>query len=165
MIMFDKKQQQILDSFFKEETTWFPNHVLNNFLACILIGISSIILLAPFDIWNDKDTTIYLGVCVLYLTGVSIYANKFQTYNEREKPESLHKILRWMPVSSLQLKLYMMKKIVKLSAGLTMISVIIKLVIAVIRHKFLLIDLIVTIVVYFIFPVISNGITLLWHEK
>ena len=55
----DRSQQEKIAAFFKEETTYFPDHVLGKAAACILVGISSILLIIPFaEYENDMRMVI-----------------------------------------------------------------------------------------------------------
>lgn len=166
MIMIDKKQQCILDKFFEEETTWFPEHVISKFVAYLLIGISSMTLLMPYDTMEfSKDIKMYIMLCMLYSVGINIYANIFSVYNERGIQKSLYELLRWMPVSLIQLKLYRLRKIIKICTISSIVLVIAKIIIAICRWKFFVFDFIMAVFACFILPVILHACSLLFPVK
>ena len=109
----DKIQQEKIAAFFKEETTYFPNHVLNKAVACILVSISSILLIIPFaEYENDMRMVIVCGFN-LYAMGMFFYGAKYASYTEplTKKVFSIFRLTRYLPVSRTQLIIFRIKKV------------------------------------------------------
>ena len=109
----DRSQQEKIAAFFKEETTYFPDHVLGKAAACILVGISSILLIIPFaEYENDMRMVIVCGF-MLYAMGMFLYGTKYESYTEplTKKVFRISGLTKYLPVSRTQLTIFRIKKI------------------------------------------------------
>ena len=118
----DEKQQKILADFFKEETSYFPNHVLLTYLACLLVGISMILLTPPMAVW-EGEKILSLYSIFLYCFGMSAYSARYASYSEplMKKQVSVTSLLRYVPVEKDQLMIFRIRKILKPCVILTLI--------------------------------------------
>lgn len=156
----DLKQQELLQRFFKEETTWCPEHVGYQAAAVILIGISMILDIMPYQVWDfPEDSLVYSMWIMLYLMGVTFYMQRYSNYTEVGKTKAVYDILRYLPVSHRQFQIYIMKKIIKLCGWLTVIAVCCQTVFAIaFMHNFSAGNVLLPIAVNFILPVLCIGI-------
>ncbi len=110
----DEKQQQILEDFFREETTYFPNHVLLKFMAYFLMSIGSILMLIPYgEIREDKSI---LGItAVLFMMGTYFYATQYATYTEtlQNKVVQVKELVKYLPVERMQITIFRIRKVLK----------------------------------------------------
>ncbi|MCR5252063.1 MAG: hypothetical protein K6E50_15820 [Lachnospiraceae bacterium] len=110
----DEKQQKIIAEFFKEETTYFPNHVLMKFLACFLVSLSMIMLIPPFAVWEGEKMLSVFGFYFFWI-GIACYGTKYASYAEPLTKISVRitSLLRYVPVEKDQLMLFRLCKILK----------------------------------------------------
>lgn len=156
----DQKQQELLQQFFKEETTWCPEHVGYHIAAVIVIGISIIPCIMPYQVWDFPENSPVCFSCImLYLLGVTYYMQKYNNYKEGTKTKAVFDILRYLPVSRRQFQIYTMKKIVKLCGRVTVIVMCCQTVFAIaFMHTFSIGNILFPFAVNFIFPVLYIGI-------
>lgn len=120
----DKRQQELLQKFYQEETTWCPEHVGYQLVAGITIGISMLLGVVPYQAWElARDPMIVLMWNILYLMGVIYYMQKYTNYAEGKKTKSVFDVLRYLPVSHRQLQIFILRKIVRLCGRLTVITI------------------------------------------
>lgn len=156
----DQKQQELLQQFFKEETTWCPEHVGYHLAAVILIGISMILCMMPYQIWDfPEDSQVCFIWIMLYLMGVTYYMQKYNNYKEGTKTKAVYDILRYLPVSRRQFQIYTMNKIVKLCGRVTVAVVCCQTVFALaFMHTFSIGNILLPLAINFILPVLYTGI-------
>lgn len=120
----DQHQQELLRKFYQEETTWCPEHVGYQLGAGILIGVSMLLGVIPYQAWDfPKNASIGIMWNMLYLMGVTYYMQKFTSYTEGKKSKSVYDVLRYLPVSRRQLQLFIMRKIIRLCSRLTVVTI------------------------------------------
>lgn len=155
-----QKQQELLQQFFKEETTWCPEHVGYHIAAVILIGISMILCMMPYQVWDlPGDSQVCFIWIMLYLMGVTFYMQKYNNYKEGTKTKAVYDILRYLPVSRRQFQIYIMNKIVKLCGRVTAVVVCCQTVFAIaFMRTFSIGNILLPLAVNFIFPVLYIGI-------
>jgi predicted membrane channel-forming protein YqfA (hemolysin III family) len=117
MIKYDGRQQAALERFFKEETTWFPEHVAANLVMCILVGVSIILLFFPtFGMDGREDIVpMVLVPVMLYNFGMVTYGSKFTGAGSGRMWE----LLRYLPVTRAQIALFKMRKVWRICLPLT----------------------------------------------
>ncbi|MCM1499893.1 MAG: hypothetical protein NC124_15630 [Clostridium sp.] len=116
----DEKQQEIIGQFFKEWTSWCPWHVIYNLLAAIFIGISVMMWIMPFQVWDrSEDLNVLMIFYGMELAGISFYEQKYLCYMEEQKEQMLYRVLRYLPVSDKQLHIFRIRKVAKLCLWLT----------------------------------------------
>mgnify|MGYP006985979729 FL=1 len=167
MLKYDKSQQAVLDEFFKEETTWYIQQVLNNFLTALFIFISSGIMIIPHQVWNiAEDKAMLFIVYGLYLSAISVYGQTYTVYGESGEVKELYKVIRWLPVSACQFRLYRIRKCAKLCVKCTVAIMAIRAFIAVgFMHNFCIFDLIIPIVFNLVFPVLLSMVAVFLRER
>lgn len=161
----DEKQQKMITRLFKEWTSWCPEHVGNNFIAAILIGISMIFWIMPYQIWEWEDYEVWGIIYMGELIGISFYAQKFIYYKEGTKMKKLYEVFRNLPVSYTQLHIFRIRKIMKLCLWLTGSTVICQIVFAaVFLHTFSMGNICYPFLGHFIIPLLSISGTEFYEE-
>ena len=158
MRKIDYEQQKILDEFFEEENTWFPDNVLYNFIAIMLICISMVIILFPYNSWNgDRDfMTTTIIMYAMYNYGIFFMTAKYSRYRELgNKQKNIVELLKYMPVDKRQLVYYKQSKIIK-PCGLITASVIVVHIIAslAVYGNINVLDVVIPWVLCFLFPIL-----------
>lgn len=124
MIKVDKKQQKLLEDFFQEETTWHAEYVGINVVAYFLMGISMMLWILPYQIWEgDYGVSVLWSMYGLELLGMAYYIQKFNTYKEENRMKMLYDVLKYLPVSYGQLCIFRLKKLKKVCTWLVGITI------------------------------------------
>lgn len=152
----DQRQQELLRKFYREETTWCPEHVGYQLAAGIMIGISMIVGVWPYQVWElPQNPSIGFMWNMLYLMGVIFYMQKYTNYTEGKKTKSVYDVLRYLPVSHRQLQIFIMKKIIRLCGRLTAVTICCQTVFAVaFMHTFSIMNIILPVGVDLLLPVL-----------
>lgn len=159
----DKRQQELLQKFYQEETTWCPEHVGYQLVAAIMIGISMLLGVAPYQAW-ELSTRIIWGV--LYLTGVIYYMLKFMQYTEGRKTKAVFDILRYLPVSHRQVQIFIMKKTIRLCGRLTVVTICCQTVFALsFMHTFSVVNIILPVGVNLLLPLLYGWLITLFIRR
>lgn len=110
----DVKQQEMLEEFFREESTYFPNHVMQKFVAYFLMSIGAVLMMIPYgEVREDKAI---LGITVmLYAMGSFFYATQYATYTETllKKVVPVKELVRYLPVERMQITIFRIRKVLK----------------------------------------------------
>ena len=111
----DKKQQERIAAFYKEETTYFPNHVLLNFVAGFMTFVSFFINIIPCLDYGDGFIKVDIYACLLFSIGISTYASKYAAFTEplTKKVRNIVDVTKYLPVNRMQLTIFRIKKILK----------------------------------------------------
>lgn len=151
----DQHQQELLRKFYQEETTWCPEHVMYQLLAGITIGISMLLGVIPYQVWEfPRDTSVGFMWNMLYLMGVLYYMQKYTNYTEGRKTKSVFDVLRYLPVSRRQIQIFIIKKIFRMCGCLTVVTICCQTVFAVIfMHTFSIVNIILPVGVNLLLPV------------
>lgn len=169
MINVDKKQQKKLDEFYKEETTWYPEHIGNNFLMCIFIGISISILVIPTVALDGKyDIKAFVVTpWLLYNAGILTYLSKFTTYRDKiNQSKSIYELIKYLPISYEQIVLYKLKKLLSRFLLINVIIIVIKNVISIAAYrKISIFDIIIPIALGLVFPMSVISLELLIQKN
>ena len=116
-------QQQRIEAFFKEETTWCPEHVLSNFLAGFFLILCIIFQMIPYQSWDmSEDKSTFFVMSFLGILGAYFYIQKYSIFNENGKQRNIGELLRYLPVSYKQLYYFRLKKIIRLCIKLTVVG-------------------------------------------
>ena len=128
----DKKQQEKLEAFFREETTYFPDHVLLNFVAGFLTFVSFLLTVIPCLEYDDGYLKIAIYGCVLFAIGMFTYASKYASFTEplTKKVMNIAELTKYLPVSRWQLTIFRIKKILKPCIITTVVVITIRLLIS-----------------------------------
>lgn len=151
----DRKQQEQLRRFFKEETTWFPEHVGNYLLAAIFLFISVVMMAIPIQAWERDDFFTVIWVYGMEWIGVAFYVQNFTNYAEKRQIKSMYELLRYLPVSRRQLHIFIMRKAVKLCLCMTGMAVFFQGLFTVVDEEYTLttMNILVPVLVSFVLPV------------
>ena len=114
MHLEDRRQQELLEKFYQEETTYFPNHVLWQFFSIFFIILSVIPNVIPFRESEGGFVMTTYGYA-FFAFGISFrlwrYGSYMETGNVRR---SILHLLKYAPVERRQLALFCLRKIWKL---------------------------------------------------
>lgn len=159
----DKRQQELLQNFYQEETTWCPEHVGYQLVAAIMIGISMLLGVVPYQALELSPRIIW---GVLYLTGVTYYMLKFMQYTEGRKTKSVFDILRYLPVSHRQVQIFIMKKTIRLCGRLTVVTICCQTVFALsFLHTFSVVNIILPVGVNLLLPLLYGWLITLFSRR
>ena len=111
----DKKQQERIAAFYKEETSYFPDHVLLKAGGIFLMAVSYMLLIIPALETEDDDRRIIIFGFLLFAMGVYTYASKYASYTEplTKKVTRIAMLTKYLPVNRMQLTIFRIKKIAK----------------------------------------------------
>lgn len=163
----DQHQQELLRKFYQEETTWCPEHVGYQLCAGITIGISMLLGVMPYQMWEyPKDTSIGFMWNMLYLMGVLYYMQKYTNYAEGKKTKSVFDLLKYLPVSHGQLQFFIMKRVVRLCGCLTVVTICCQTVFAVaFMHTFSVMNIILPVGVNLLLPALCVWLFTSFHGR
>lgn len=121
MFSIDKRQQKILDKFYKEQTSWSPEHVGNNMLFYLLCGIALLMLLFPAQMW-EGERIIPVSAMGLMFMGLHFRMLSYEQYRELDGFKSMDAVLKYFPISAEQIWLYKSRKLLRICLWLCGIS-------------------------------------------
>lgn len=156
IMKIDHRQQELLRKFYQEETTWCPEHVGYQLAAAIMIGISMLLGVVPYQAWElSRNISTVLIWSMLYLTGAIYYMLKFMSYTEGRETKSVFDILRYLPVSHRQVQIFIMGKVVRLCSRLTLLTICCQTVFALsFMHTFSVVNIILPVGVNLLLPMV-----------
>lgn len=163
----DHRQQELLRKFYQEETTWCPEHVGYQLVAAIMIGISMLFGVVPYQAWelSRNISTVFIWG-VLYLTGAIYYMLKFMNYTEGRKTKSVFDILRYLPVSHRQVQIFIMGKVIRLCGRLTAVTICCQTVFALsFMHTFSVVNIILPVGVNLLLPMLYAWLIMLFSWR
>ena len=153
----DKKQQERIAAFYKEETTYFPNHVLLNFVAGFMTFVSFFINIIPCLEYDEGFVRVDIYACMLFAIGIFTYASKYATFTEplTKKVRNIVEVTRYLPVNRMQLTIFRIKKILKPCLITTALVIAIRLLISFGIHGTATIwDVLIPLLLMVIWPVL-----------
>ena len=106
--LYDKKQQQILDDFFKEFFTWSATNIGMWIAAGIFIFIHAIFMMIPYQSMKDFDNSISF---IFIIMGYMWYLYPYIQFTEKNKAHSIYQKIKYMPISITQLRIFRLKKL------------------------------------------------------
>ena len=110
----DKEQQDVLKRFFKEETTWCPEHVGWQLVAAICLFVSVPVSCFPYQVLMEDWDAIWSVFYAFELMGLLLYMKKYTSFMEDQREKQIYDILEFLPVSGWQLSLFRMNKLMRL---------------------------------------------------
>ena len=122
----DQKQQEKIEAFFKEEDTYFPDHVLSNTVAILLLIVATMITIMPCLSYEDGDMTISIYGFMMFALGIYLYSGKYVAFTEplTRKVVSISDLTKYLPVNKKQFALFRIRKILKpclIGTGITIV--------------------------------------------
>lgn len=107
----DKSMQEKIELFYKEETTWFPDHVGFTFCGLMILGITLIWwgLAGPAADGESGEWKVAVSMGAMDGLGFSMLRQRYLFYKEG-KNNCILELLRYVPVSKEQLLIFVWKK-------------------------------------------------------
>lgn len=157
----NEKQQETLERFFEEEKTWFANNIFYKYCGWLLIGCSLIMAVFPKKAMEGDTFWSYLAVYMLYIYGTSMLCYRYTIYREQNgSAKSVRELLKYLPVSELQYRIFMFKKFIKPSFFLTLFILAAKIGISLLAyHSITVWDVLVPVIFYFLVPLLLLWVT------
>ena len=119
--LYDKKQQQILDAFYKEFFTWRAENIGYWIMAGILIFIHGIFMMIPYQSLDLSDAQFFqYFVYMAYMW----YLMPYNQFTENRKAQSIYQKIKYLPISLTQFKIYRLKKLTILCLRLLVVFMI-----------------------------------------
>ncbi|MGN0319958.1 MAG: hypothetical protein ACI4D1_03515 [Lachnospira sp.] len=162
MVKVDIRQQKALDNFFAEQRTWYPDNYMNNYIAALLIGLSMMLLVFPWNSVYDGDITPMLIMpSYLYLLGVDFIAAKYRSYSEftngKKGLKRVSRLIAHLPVDRIQLVYYKINKIWKVCFVTTFICIAVRILISCLAYGNVSpLDIVLPLIIMIILPVFST---------
>lgn len=154
--LFDEREQNIIDKFFKELFTWSATDVGYKIAAGIFLFIHGCFMAFPYQ--DIKDSEILLVQCFAYM-GYLMYITPYLQFTEKGRVTKLKEKLKYLPVSGKQLRLYRLRKLLKFSVKLFAVYLLLQLFFTlVIYHKLTLGSFLYPLLCGFVFPVSVNSL-------
>ena len=126
-LQIDEKQQKQIEAFFKEETTYFPDHMMNDYAYYILAACSLLLLLPPLRVWEGDKYLSIMGP-YLYVMGVALSTVRYSRFKEKlsGKILSVSQLLCYLPVERTQLVLFRIRRVLKRCVPYTAVVLLIR---------------------------------------
>lgn len=124
----DDRQQQCLEKFFEKEKLWNPDYIIGKYIAYMVVIISLIGLVFPYQVWWQECESVYEGMktfglyVMVYLLGLSLYSQMFTSYNGPKKGRKLGEIVQNLPVLTVQTAIFKARKMLKICIRMTAIA-------------------------------------------
>ena len=153
----NKKQQTLLEHFFAEEKIWYPDYYLLCVVGGIVFVLTMFLYIMPFQIWEGDYTPLLTMLC-MELIGVETYLGRYCGFKAEGKIRDVYEVLRQLPVSRRQLKIYRVRKLLKLCLKMTGTAVICQIAFAgVFMHTFSVGNILMPAVCCFLMPMVIVG--------
>ncbi|MDE7477080.1 MAG: hypothetical protein K2M91_03870 [Lachnospiraceae bacterium] len=165
MKAMEEKQQVLLDTFFGQEKIWWQDYYGTNIAAGIILFIGMILLIMPYQIWDNDAYQMYLHSMMLELMGMEMYLKRYAAFREDGKVKSVYETIRYLPIAHKQLVLYILKKLLKLCLCLTGAAVVCQVLFAwIFLHTFSVKNLLIPLICCLFLPMLLLGSTFLWRK-
>lgn len=152
----NEKQQERLERFFEEETTWFANHIYFKYCGYIIIGCSLIMAVFPTKALDRDSFWPHLATYMLYIYGISMLHYRYTLYQEQKNnAKSIMVLLQYLPVSERQYRIFKFRKLEKTFFFLTLFILAAKIGISLLAyHSITVWDVLVPVIFYLLLPMI-----------
>lgn len=146
----------LLEEFFERKKTW--EYVIYNMLAFIFIGISMLIWIMPYQVWQAEDEPVFwILFGFMEVIGLDCYLQKFTTYKDNGQIKQIDELMKYLPVSHKQIVRYRQKKLAKICVWLTCISMVCQTVFAtILLHTFSIGNILIPLAFNFILPLLPE---------
>ncbi|MBQ8823520.1 MAG: hypothetical protein IJZ82_12830 [Lachnospiraceae bacterium] len=162
--LYEKKQQQILDAFFKEFFTWSADNVGYWIVAGIFIFIHGIFLAFPYQMMGIEDSDITLVQVFAYM-GYFMYITPYLHFTEKGRVIKLKEKLKYLPISQKQLRLYRLRKLLIFSLKLFAVFLLLQLFFSLVAyHEITLGNILYPLLCGFVFPFALNSIVIIFEN-
>lgn len=148
----DKKQQTLLEHFFTEQKIWYPDYWGLCLAGGIMFVLAMFMFIMPIQLWEGDYTPLLTMLC-LELIGVELYLGRYCSFRAEGKIWDVYEVLRQLPVSRRQLKIYRVRKLLKLCLKMTGTAVICQTAFAgVFMHTFFIGNIVMPVVCCLLTP-------------
>jgi len=159
--MMDKKQQEVLDSFFRELFTWDMTNVglwlVTGFMELVL----GVLMFVP---WKELEGPLRGLAFAMSIMGANWYLMAYFQIQDGGKQCKVYEKLKYLPVSLQQIRLFRLKKLVNFCGKLTVVFLVAQLLSALIVREFSLVNILYPVFFGLLVPVVTvGGIT--WFAK
>lgn len=159
--MMDKKQQEVLESFFKELFTWDMANVGFWFLTGFAEFALGLLMLLVAEEPDKMFWALSLGMSI---SGANWYLMAYLQIHDDGKQCIVYDRLKYLPVSLQQIRLFRLRKLVVFSAKMTAVFLAVQLLALIFSREFSWSCILYPVCFGFLFPVvIVGGIT--WFSK
>ena len=85
----------LLEEFFERKKTW--EYVIYNMLAFIFIGISMLIWIMPYQVWQAEDEPVFwILFGFMEVIGLDCYLQKFTTYKDNGQIKQIDELMKYL---------------------------------------------------------------------
>lgn len=159
----DKSREEVLNSFFKDFFSWKADNIGYWILAAMAELEAVCVMCIPFQNLNKKN--IWWISLLLIVGGVIEYINPYIYYRDERKNRRIYDTIKYLPVSSEELKLYRLKKRVIFCLKMFAIFFVGQIISSLICfHQISLSNLLYPIVGGLLFPLVMSGLYV-WTVK
>lgn len=156
--LYNKKQQQLFDTFFKEFFTWSAENIGNWIVCGILVFVHGIFMVIPYQSYQNFDEK---GHYIFIVLGYMWYLMPYIRFTESRKIQNIYEKIKYMPISLPQLRIYRIKKLAVFCLKCLAVFLIGQIFFSlVIYHEITLTNISYTIVWGFLYPFGINA--LMW---
>ena len=154
--LFDEREQNIIDKFYKEFFTWSAEDVGYKIVAGIFLFFHGCFMAFPYQ--SVKDSEILLVQCFAYM-GYFMYITPYLHFTEKGKVTKLKEKLKYLPVSRKQLRLYRLRRLWVFSLKLFAVYFLLQLFFTLVTyHELTLGNFLYPLLCGLIFPVTANSL-------
>lgn len=154
--LFDEREQNIIDKFFKEFFTWSADNLGYKIVAGFFLFIHGCFMAFPYQ--DIKDSEILLMQFFAYM-GYFMYITPYLQFTEKGRVLKLKEKLKYLPISRKQLRLYRLRKLIIFSIKLLAVYLLLQLFFTlVIYHELTLGNFLYPLLCGFVFPVAVNSL-------
>ena len=89
----------LLEEFFERKKTW--EYVIYNMLAFIFIGISMLIWIMPYQVWQAEDEPVFwILFGFMEVIGLDCYLQKFTTYKDNGQIKQIDELMKYRQIQA-----------------------------------------------------------------
>ena len=158
--MIDKKQQEVLDQFFREYFTWDMANVGFWIVTGFMEFILGIFMFFPAEELGELKGFAF----AMSIWGAGWYIMAYLKIRDNGKPCRVYEKLKYLPVTLRQIRLFRLRKLVVFSAKVTAVFLVAQLISAFCTHEFSMATILYPVCLGFFFPVIIVG-SIAWLTK
>lgn len=158
--MIDKKQQEVLDSFFKELFTWDMANVGFWIVTGVMEFILGVLMFFPMEELREMYGLMWFAS----IWGAGSYVMAYLQIQDNGKPCKVYEKLKYLPIFLQQIRLFRLRKLIVFSAKITVVFCVAQLISAIFTREFGLATILYPVCYGFVIPVLLvGGIT--WFSK
>lgn len=160
-----KKEQQILQGFFKEFFTWSAENIGQWIVAGIMMVLLGICMLMPFQEFQNDERTMLVVASYAGIIGGWSYLNPYLHFSEDKKRRRIYEKLQYLPVSLKALRMFRFRKLATFYLRLLPIFYVEQLFMSFLIYRGITWgNVLYPLVSGFLFPVVVLGLTVRWSK-